>query len=82
MKNRPYGEPVLIYLVEQGKDSGLYCGRGRVGITAGVTAWSDDRLQFTSYRDAAEFANTIPEGNIVKLRLYARQEPIRPAKHL
>lgn len=81
-KDKPYGQPVLIYLVEQGKGSGMYCHPTRMGITAGVCAWAERGLHFQCHKDAKEFADTVPRGNVVKLRLYARHEPIRPAKTL
>lgn len=79
-KDKPYGKPVLIYLVEQGKDTGIYCHPAVMGFQAGVCAWAEKRLHFQCHKDAKEFADTVPRGNVVKLRLYARQEPIRPAK--
>lgn len=82
MRDKPFGSPTLIYLVEHGKGSGLFTSPSHTGFTAGQTAWMIPSLHFQCHYDAKEFADQDPMRNVVKLRIYARQEPIRPAKDI
>lgn len=69
--------PQLIYLVDT---VGGYTAPMNYGFTSGQTAWMLPSLHFSCYRDAAEFANTLPEhykAKIVKLNVCAFEEAVK-----
>lgn len=68
--------PRLIYLVET---STGYVHPGRMGYTAGQTAWTNSDLWFQCHKDAADHAATIPaceKAKVIKLNIAAFEEPI------